>query len=151
MSKAQVREHVNMVAVRRLGGALRMKNRGVTMTDETFLDVQAPLEVYFQGHALGDGAIMRKAFLPTAHIEGVRDGVFTSWTVDEYCGRFSGTPAADESERRRTVNAIDVSDDAAMAKATLVHGALTFTDYFVLLRSDGVWRIANKVYTIRST
>ena len=26
------------------------------------------------------------------------------------------------------------------------HGATTFTDYFVLLRSDRKWLIANKVY-----
>ncbi len=34
----------------------------------------------------------------------------------------------------------------AMAKATLLHGATTFTDYFVLLKVDGEWKIANKVY-----
>jgi 3-hydroxyisobutyrate dehydrogenase len=33
-----------------------------------------------------------------------------------------------------------------MAKATLDHGATVFTDYFVLLKLDGEWRIANKVY-----
>lgn len=38
-----------------------------------------------------------------------------------------------------------------MASATLVHGATTFTDYFVLLKVDGVWKIANKVYASRPT
>ena len=36
--------------------------------------VRSPLESYLKGHASGDGAYMRKAFLPTAHIEGIRDG-----------------------------------------------------------------------------
>ena len=33
-----------------------------------------------------------------------------------------------------------------MVRATLKHGATTFTNYFVLLKSDGKWLIANKVY-----
>ena len=109
--------------------------------------VRAAIGHYFQGHATGDAAAMRKAFLPTAHIEGVRDGTFTSWTVDEYCSRFSGKPAPDEASRRRTIDSIDVSGTSAMAKATLIHGPTTFTDYFVLLKVDGEWKIANKVYT----
>ncbi|MFA6116304.1 MAG: nuclear transport factor 2 family protein [Sphingomonas sp.] len=101
---------------------------------------------YFQGHATGDPAHFRKAFLSTAHIEGIRNGVFTSWTVDAYCALFKGTPASDEATRKRTIDVIDVSGNSAMAKATLDHGATIFTDYFVLLKVDGAWRIANKVY-----
>jgi hypothetical protein len=108
--------------------------------------VRAAIEHYFKGHATGDASHMRKAFLPTAHIEGIRDGKFTSWTVDTYCENFKGKPAADESTRKRSIDSIDVSGTAAMAKATLVHGATTFTDYFVLLKVEGEWRIANKVY-----
>jgi len=91
---------------------------------------------------------MRKAFLPGAHIEGNRNGAFSSWTVDEYVANFKG-PAADESSRKRTIDAVDVSGTAAMAKATLVHGNVTFTDYFVLLKVGGEWKIANKVYNAR--
>lgn len=108
--------------------------------------VRAAIEQYFKGHATRDGAEMRKAFLPTAHIEGLRNNQFVSWTVDEYCKNFDGKPAADESSRKRTIDSIDVVGTAAMAKATLVHGATTFTDYFVLLKVNGEWKIANKVY-----
>jgi hypothetical protein len=113
--------------------------------------VRAAVNQYFRGHATGDGAEMRKAFLPTAHIEGNRDGKFVSWTAEEYSSRFGGKPAADESSRKRTIDSIDVSGSAAMARATLVHGATTFTDYFVLLKVDGEWKIANKVYSSRPT
>jgi hypothetical protein len=113
--------------------------------------VRAAILQYFAGHATGDPAQMRKAFLPTAHIEGIRDGKFTTWTVDEYCAFGRGKPADDESKRVRTIDAIDVSGNAAMAKATLVHGNATFTDYFVLLHVDGEWKIANKVYSRRQS
>ncbi len=113
--------------------------------------VRAVIEQYFKGHATGSPAEMRKPFLPSAHIEGNRNGVFTSWTVDEYAGNFSGKPAADEATRKRTIGYVSISGTAAMAGATLVHGATTFTDYFVLLKVNNEWRIANKVYASRPT
>ena len=113
--------------------------------------VRAVVNQYFKGHATGQAEEMRKAFLPTAHIEGIRQGVFTSWTVDQYVANFRGTPAADEASRKRTIDSVDISGTAAMVKATLVHGATTFTDYFVLLKVDGAWKIANKVYASRAT
>lgn len=112
--------------------------------------VRAAVNQYFKGHATAQSAEMSSAFLPSAHIEGIRDGVFTSWTAAEYSGRFTGRPAADEP-RKRTIDHVDVSGSAAMAKATLVHGATTFTDYFVLLKVNGNWKIANKVYSSRPT
>lgn len=33
-----------------------------------------------------------------------------------------------------------------MVRATVSHGATTFTDYLVLLKVNGAWRIANMVY-----
>ena len=113
--------------------------------------VRAAVEQYLRGHATGRADEMRKAFLPSAHIEGIREGKFVSWTVDEYVSRFSGTPAAHEASRRRTIDTIDLSGTAAMARATLVHGTTTFVDYFVLLKVDGEWRIANKVYSAAPT
>jgi hypothetical protein len=113
--------------------------------------VRAAVNHYFRGHATGSGPEMRKAFLPTAHIEGIRSGKFVSWTVDDYVGGFKGTPAADEASRKRTIDTVDVSGSAAMVRATLVHGATTFTDYFVLLKVDGEWKIANKVYSAAPT
>ena len=106
---------------------------------------------YFRGHATASADEMRKAFLPTAHIEGLRSGKFVSWTVEEYCANFKGQPAADEASRKRTIDSVDISGTAAMVRATLVHGQTTFTDYFVLLKVDGAWKIANKVYSSRPT
>ena len=108
--------------------------------------IRQVIGVYFRGHATANADTMRAAFLPTAHIEGIRNGVFTSWSVDQYVANFRGTPAPDEATRTRVIDVVDRSGTAAMAKATLKHGAITFTDYFVLLEVDGKWLIANKVY-----
>lgn len=113
--------------------------------------VRAVVNQYFRGHATGDPNEMRKAFHPTAHVEGNRDGKFVSWTAEEYARGFGGKPAPDEATRTRTIDRVDISGDAAMVSATLVHGATTFTDYFVLLKINGEWKIANKVYSRRPT
>lgn len=108
--------------------------------------VLEPLRAYIRGHATGDSAHFRDAFLPTAHIEGVRDGAFTSWRLDDYCALFQGHPAPDEPTRSRRIDAIDVHGTVATATMTLWHGADTFTDIFLLVHVDGSWRIANKAY-----
>ena len=113
--------------------------------------VRAVINQYFRGHATGDPNEMRKAFHPTAHVEGNRDGKFVSWTAEEYARGFGGRPAPDEATRKRTIDRVEISGDAAMVGATLVHGATTFTDYFVLLKINNEWKIANKVYSRRPT
>lgn len=112
-------------------------------------DVLTPLRAYIRGHATGDPAHFHEAFLPTAHIEGMRDGIFVSWRLDEYCALFHGQPAPDESTRWRRIDAVDVHGTVATASMTLRHGADTFTDVFLLVRVDGQWRIANKAYDRR--
>lgn len=108
-------------------------------------EVIAPLHAYARGHATGSPDFFRQAFRPTAHVEGIRDGVFCSWDLDTYCGLFDG-PAADEGERRRSLDSVRVAGSVATAAMTLHHGASTFVDLFLLVRDADGWRIANKVY-----
>jgi hypothetical protein len=112
-------------------------------------DARRPVYHYFYGHHTGDAAHFREEFLPTARIESVRDGKLVSWTLDEYCRLFDGKPADDEAWRVRSIEHSDVSGDTAIVKATLDHGATVLTDYFVLLKVDGKWKIANAVQNER--
>ncbi|WP_437112665.1 nuclear transport factor 2 family protein [Streptomyces hydrogenans] len=108
--------------------------------------VLAPLRAYLRGHATGDPAHFRDAFLSGAHIEGVRESVFVSWTLDEYCALFPGRPAPDEPSRSRRIDSVGVHGTVATATMTLAHGPDTFTDVFLLVRGGEGWRIANKAY-----
>jgi Putative lumazine-binding len=120
-------------------------------TEQELAAVRKPLELYMLGHASRDAGVMRSAFLPTAHIEGVRPEGFVSWDVDTYCSFFDGVLLADEAQRVRTIESIDVQGSVAMARMKLVHGATTFTDMFVLLEENGEWKIANKAYHAEPT
>ncbi|MFB9238435.1 nuclear transport factor 2 family protein [Plantactinospora siamensis] len=108
--------------------------------------VLAPLRAYIRGHATGDPSHFRDAFRPTAHIEGIRDGGFVSWSLDDYCAHFDGRPAPNEATRSRRTDSVDVHGTVATATMTLWHGVDTFTDVFLLVRDGAGWRIANKAY-----
>ncbi|WP_333743258.1 nuclear transport factor 2 family protein [Streptomyces ardesiacus] len=108
--------------------------------------VLEPLRAYVRGHATGDPRHFHDAFLPTARIEGIRDGAFVSWDLDAYGALFHGRPAPDEATRTRRIDSVEVHGTVATATMTLRHGADTFTDVFLLIRSGDGWRIANKAY-----
>ncbi len=112
--------------------------------------VLRPLHAYALTHATGDPAYLADAFLPTAHVEGYRDGEFVSWDLESFAALFVG-PALDEGERRRRIERLDVRGSVATAVMTLHHGDVDFTDVFVLVRRpDGEWRIASKAYERRT-
>lgn len=108
--------------------------------------VRAALGHYLQGHATGDGAHMRAAFHPRANLYSIRDGAYAELTSADYAARFSGKPAADEAERRRRIEAIDITGTAAVAKIVLEYPGVTFTDYMTLLKVDGEWKIVAKAF-----
>src|SRR5687768_9703695 len=126
--------------------SLAISSPAFAQGDADDAQIRQVIGVYFRGHATANADTMRAAFLPSGHIEGIRNGQFTSWTVDQYVAGFRGQTAADEAMRTRVIDVVDKSGTAAMVRATLKHGATTFTDYFVLLKVDGKWLIANKVY-----
>jgi hypothetical protein len=108
--------------------------------------VRAAIEHYMRGHATGDGAHHRKVFHPESKLFFIREGKFTQRTSEEYIAGASGKPAADEAQRQRRIDWIDVTGDAAVAKLTLTYPEVTFTDYMSLLKIDGEWKIVNKTF-----
>jgi len=107
---------------------------------------RVPLENYIKAHATGQSDYIRKAFHPAAHIMFFRDGKFQSLTVEEFASRFSGQPAADEAARKRRIESLDITGNAAVAKIVLDYPQVKFTDYMSLLKIDGEWKIVNKSF-----
>lgn len=109
--------------------------------------VRAALNHYLQGHATGDPEEFRKAFHPEARLLFMRDGKFQIVPVADFIARAAtGKPAADEAERRRAIDSIDISGDAATARLTLDYPEVKFVDYMTLLKVDGEWKIVNKSF-----
>jgi hypothetical protein len=108
--------------------------------------VRAAIEHYFRGHATGQGEHFRKVFHPDAKLFFIRDGKLTQWTSEEYISRAAGKPAADEAQRKRRIDSIDITGDSAFVKLTLDYPSVVFTDYMSMLKIDGRWMIVNKTF-----
>jgi hypothetical protein len=108
--------------------------------------VRIPLENYIKGHATGDGEYMRKAFHTEGNLIFVRDGNYTTRSFAEYIKGFTGKPADDEANRKRAIEAVDVSGNAAVAKIVLDYPAIRFVDYMSLLKINGEWKIVTKIF-----
>jgi Putative lumazine-binding len=107
---------------------------------------RVPLEHYFKAHATGNGDFIRKAFLPEARVMAFRDGKLLNLSAEEFASRFDGKPAPDEAQRQRRIESLDITGNAAIAKLVLDYPTVTFTDYMSLLKIDGEWKIAGKVF-----
>ena len=110
--------------------------------------VRAALEHYIQGHATGDGAHMRLAFNPAARLFWSSADTLATRTADEYIARMPGKPAADEATgvRKRSIELVDVTGNAAIGKIVLDYPDAHIVDYMSLLKTNGEWRIINKIF-----
>jgi hypothetical protein len=109
--------------------------------------VRAAIEHYFRGHATGQGEHFRKVFHPDSRLFAVRGGKFWTLTSEEYAARAAGKPAADEAQRKRRVERVDIEGNAAVAKVVLDYPQVRFVDYMSMLKIDGEWKIVNKTFS----
>ena len=105
-----------------------------------------PLENYIKGHATGDGEYMKKAFHTEGNLIFVRDGKYTTRSFAEYIAGFTGKPAADEANRKRSIEMVEVSGNAGVGKIVLDYPTTRFVDYMSLLKIDGEWKIVTKIF-----
>ena len=108
--------------------------------------VRATLEHYIQGHATGDGSHMRIAFHPVAKLYWSNADTLATRTLDEYVAGFPGKPAPDEAARKRRIDRIDITGTTAMGKIILDYPDAYLVDYMSLLKTNGEWRIVNKIF-----
>jgi ABC-type glycerol-3-phosphate transport system substrate-binding protein len=115
-------------------------------TDAERQAVAATVQLYFRGHATGNGEFFRQALHPEAKVMWVKDGALAQRTSAEFAAGAKGSPADDEARRSRKIVMIDIADDAAIAKVELAYPDATFIDYLSLLRVDGKWVVMNKIF-----
>ena len=108
--------------------------------------VVATVQLYFKGHATGDGDYFRKAFHPDAKLFWVKDNALAQKTSAEFASGASGKPADDETKRKRRVQLVDIAGDTAIVKVHLDYPGGGFIDYLSLLKLDGRWVIVNKIF-----
>lgn len=124
------------------------------MTDDEAA-VREALQHYLNGHATGKADEFRAAMHPDGTMYFMREGQFTRVSLADYIARAaagSGQPAPDEAKRRRRIEFVDITGNAAIAKLVLDYPDVKLTDYMELLKIDGKWQIvAKSFYADRKT
>src|SRR6185369_11547006 len=102
-----------------VGGLTFVETRELRASEADAAEARVPLESYINAHATGNPEYIRKAFLPDAKIMAFRDGKLLNLSVEEFASRFSGKPAADESQRKRRIDSHDITGNAGVARIVL--------------------------------
>lgn len=110
-----------------------------------YKDVEKALNPYIKSAKSGDGKLSRSAFYDHAHILGSIEGTVYNLTADEF-GKEIAKGGPSENTQSQIVW-IDISGPAAAAKVEFYDwNGFRFTDFFVLFKKDGEWKISGKVY-----
>ena len=122
---------------------------GYSQTDTTQSDlaqITATLMDYIEGTANGEPERLRRAFHPDFNLYTVtQEDSLRIRSGEEY---IQGIKEGEKSDRIGRIIAIDYENNAAMAKAEIIiPGWRIFTDYFLLLKYEGSWKIVQKSYT----
>ena len=120
---------------------------GYSQSDTTQSDlaqITATLMDYIEGN--GEPERLRRAFHPDFNLYTVtQEDSLRIRSGEEY---IQGIKVGEKSDRIGRIIAIDYENNAAMAKAEIIiPGWRIFTDYFLLLKYEGSWKIVQKSYT----
>ncbi len=112
-------------------------------------DIVEALQPYIKSATTGDGKLNRTAFYEHAHIVGSVGGEFYNMDLETFSGAVSSGGASPDVAHH--IAWIDVSGPAAAAKVEFINwGGNRFTDFFVLYKHGGKWKISGKVYDSHS-
>lgn len=108
--------------------------------------IQETLMKYIDGTANGEPDKLKEAFHPDFNLYSVtKEDSLRVWSGQDYIG---GIKVGEKSNRVGRIISIDFEKDAAIAKVEiLIPNWRVFTDYFLLLKYQGSWKIVHKSYT----
>jgi hypothetical protein len=102
---------------------------------------------YIEGTANGEPDKLKKAFHPNFNLYTIDKDSLRIRSGEKY---ISNIKIGEKSNRIGRIISIDYEKDAAIAKAEIiVPNWRIFTDYFLLLKYEGSWKIIQKSYTWR--
>lgn len=108
--------------------------------------VEQTMQQLMRGFEAGDSALIFEAFRKDGIVVGhsATTGKLVTLTAEAWAEGFPGKPAADEDQRHRSYEILDVTDEVAMVKVRLDYPGWDGVDYLALLKIDGRWQIVSK-------
>lgn len=109
------------------------------------IQIKEVLSDYIEGTANGQPERLRKAFHQNFNLYTVAKDTLWIRSGEQYIANIKD---GQKLNRIGRIVSIDIEKDAAMAKAEIVvPNSRTFTDYFLLLKYEGAWKIIHKSYS----
>lgn len=104
------------------------------------------LNDYIEGTANGQPERVQRAFHPELNLYSIANDSLSTWNGLNYISRIT---KGEKSNRIGRIVSIDYVHNAAMAKIEIVMPSAKriFTDYLMLLKYGGDWKIIHKSYT----
>lgn len=111
--------------------------------------VNAVMQTMMRGFQTGDPNLVAQVLRKDGVVLGYSSskGAVVSQTTEEWAKGFSGKPADDEAQRKRSYEIVDVSENAAVVKVLLDYPSWKGQDYLALLKIDGKWMIVSKTWS----
>lgn len=107
--------------------------------------VRVILMDYIEGTANGQPERLRRAFYPKFNLYTVSKDSLWIRSGEKY---ISDVKVGKKTNRIGKIVSIDIEKDAAVAKAEIIiPNTRIFTDYFLMLKYNGVWKIVHKSYS----
>ncbi|MGD8415991.1 MAG: nuclear transport factor 2 family protein [Pseudomonadales bacterium] len=118
------------------------------MSDEG--EIRETIQAYFDCMYESSADKAKAVFHPAAWITGYMNGELAQMSVDDFAGFVAGQPSAKENGEpaRLDVLSVEIAGDTAVARVRDDYLGLTFLDTLSLLKSDGRWRIYNKLFHV---
>jgi hypothetical protein len=126
---------------------LGLKGFAQTNTNKSDLEqISETLMDYIEGTANGEPDRLRRAFHKDFNLYTVSDK--DSLKIRSGEQYITNTKLGEKSNRIGRIISIDYEKDAAIAKAEIIiPNWRIFTDYFLLMKYEGHWKIVQKSYT----
>jgi Putative lumazine-binding len=117
------------------------KETAFELINQTLLD-------YIEGTANGEPNRLKRAFHKDFNLYYVQNDSLKIWNGQDYMG---GIKEGQKANRIGRVVSIDYTDNAATAKIEIDIPARKrlYTDYLILLKYEGQWKIIHKSFTFK--
>jgi len=113
--------------------------------DNHFSEIREAVQKYLDGTAHGRPELVSEVFLPSLEVQYLdEDDRLMRRDGPDYISRIE--PGKSVPRVGRVVN-IDATQQSAMVKVEIEWNDRLYTDYMLLLKVEGSWRIANKIAT----
>ncbi|MCF7750519.1 nuclear transport factor 2 family protein [Bacillus subtilis subsp. subtilis] len=112
--------------------------------------VDQVMQTFMRAYTTADNTLAKQVFRADGVMIGyaqARGPALASRTGEQFAEGFNGKPAANETQRKRRYQIVDVAHNLAAVRVNLDYPGWDGVDYVVLLKTDGQWKIMSKSWT----